>query len=208
MKNLMLSFALITTLVMTSCKQSSKIETQTLDEEPQAEKAPKVKEVSANATEIYAPQSVNDTLAERIKTYIKDEYLKKNDLELIPVEQRKFQFYQIDLDNDGKPEIFVNFLTSFFCGTGGCNILLLNNNLKKITNFTVMRTPLYVENKSKNGWKIILVRSEGELKELSFNKGTYPSNPSVVEKAPYDAPSGSAVIMFDETYSKAKTYAF
>lgn len=208
MKNLILSFTFFASMVLLGCKQGSKEEAQSLSEEPQTEIAPTERQMSVGESENYAPQSVNDSLAEKIKAYITSEYINKGDLEFIPEEQRKFQLYQIDLNNDGNKEIFVNFMTSYFCGSGGCNILLLSHDLKKITNFSVMITPLFVENETKNDWRIILVRSVGELKELSFNKGTYPSNPSVVNKAPYDAPSGHAEIMFDDTFSKAKTYSF
>lgn len=156
----------------------------------------------------YAKQSVNEELAAEIKKFITSSYLSEGDLRVIPEKDRKFQLYQIDLNGDGENEVFVNFMTSYFCGTGGCNLLLLNNKLEVITKFTVLRTPLFAEKSIKNGWNILLTRSGGELKELVYSNDTYPNNPSMVEKAPYDAPSGHAEIMFDDNFSKAKTYSF
>ena len=58
------------------------------------------------------------------------------------------------------------------------------------------------------GWRILLTKSQGDLKELIYNDGSYPPNPSMVDKAIYDAPSGHAEIMFDPDYSNPKTYSF
>jgi hypothetical protein len=160
------------------------------------------------STQRYSTQSVNDSLAAEIKKYITTEFIKDDELKLMTEDQRKFQFYQIDMNNDGELEVFVNFITSYFCGTGGCTILLLDNHLKPITKFTVTRTPLFAEQTMKNGWRILLTTSRGELKELVYENGSYPPNPSMVGKAPYDAPSGHAEIMFDMNYSNPKSYSF
>ena len=129
-------------------------------------------------------------------------------MELLSVEDHKFQYFAVDLNGDGKEEYFVNFMSPYFCGTGGCTVLLLDHESNIITKFTVMDNPIYVEKSEHNGWKVLLVRSEGELKELKYENGTYPINPSVLPKAPYDAPSGSAIIMFDDNFAKAKTYTY
>ena len=157
--------------------------------------------------EEFVQQSVDKQLASNIKNFLVNDYL-KDDLQFIPKEQRKFQFYKIDLNGDGNNEIFVRFLTSYFCGSGGCTFLLLDKYGEIITKFTVTREPFWVEQKKENGWAIILVKDSGVFKELKFENGSYPGNPSVLPKAPYDAPSGHAEIIFDENYSKAKTYEF
>lgn len=203
MKNVLLLFVVVS--VLYTCKK--KIENQVA--EPIIEdKVEQVEVKNEEPKEIFTPQSVNDTLAEQIKDFITTQYLSEGDLNIIDESQRKFQLYQIDLNNDGNNEVFVNFMTSYFCGTGGCTLLLLSPELKPITKFTVTSTPLWVEQTMKNGWKIILTRSQGELKELIYTNGTYPSNPSMVAKAPYDAASGHAEILFDNNFSPAKTYTF
>ncbi|MBD0825232.1 hypothetical protein [Aestuariibaculum marinum] len=202
MKKTLLLFVIVG--VLHACK--NKVEHQVT--EPLEQPVEQVDVKKEAPKEIYASQSVNDALAEQIKDFITTQYLSEGDLNIIDASQRKFQLYQIDLNNDGKNEVFVNFMTSYFCGTGGCTILLLSPELKTITRFTVTRTPLWVEPSMKNGWKIILTRSLGELKELTYANGTYPSNPSMVEKAPYDAASGHAEILFDDNFSPPKTYSF
>lgn len=155
----------------------------------------------------FAPQTVDDQLAININKYLIDDYLKR-ELNIMSEADRKYQFHKIDLNADGIEEIFLRFESTFFCGSGGCTYLLLDSEFNKITHFTVMNAPVFVEPTSENGWKLLLVKSEGELKELKFEDGSYPSNPSVVHKAPYDAPSGHAQVLFDDASIKSKTYTF
>ncbi|TRZ42771.1 hypothetical protein DMZ48_11915 [Robertkochia solimangrovi] len=150
--------------------------------------------------------SENTDLTDRLVGFLQDRF--KEDMEFLKPEDRKFQFDQLDLNGDGNKEIFIRFLTSYFCGTGGCDLLLLKSDLSEITHFTVMNVPLWIEQTQKNGWRIILTRDRDGLKELSYENGTYPNNSSMVEKAPYDAASGNAYIMFDENFNPAITHDF
>ncbi|QAA82545.1 hypothetical protein EI546_12810 [Aequorivita sp. H23M31] len=146
-------------------------------------------------------------LLDRLENYILTDYLTERDLRVIPKDQRKIQLYQIDLNSDGRKEILLNFITSYFCGSGGCNMVLLNDELQPITEFTVMQTPIYVEDTFKNGWKVLKVHSEGKWRELEYKNGSYPSNPSVVAGSA-DSPSKTATILFDNENSEVKTYSF
>jgi hypothetical protein len=154
-----------------------------------------------------APPSDNDMMVANIRNFLTEEYL-KDDLAVMPAEDRKFQFYQIDLNGDGNREIFVRFLSPYFCGSGGCTFLLLDEYGEVITRFTVIRAPIFVEDNRKNGWAVLLVKDGDVFRELAYEDGSYPSNPSVVDKAPYDAPSGHAQVLFDEELGPAKTYTF
>lgn len=140
----------------------------------------------------------DNSLNNKIKDYLNDKFLTDEDKRVISERDRKFKFYEIDLNEDGKNEIFVNLTSPYFCGTGGCTILLLSNGLELITKFTVTNSPIFVEPTLKNGWKILSVYSNTEWKQLVYSDGKYPSNPSVLKKAPYDAPSGHAEMIFGE----------
>ncbi|MEQ9169140.1 MAG: alpha/beta hydrolase [Fulvivirga sp.] len=155
----------------------------------------------------YARQTIDDELATDINQFLLNDYLKR-EVKIMQEADRKYQFYKIDLNEDGIDEIFVRFESTFFCGSGGCTYLLLDANFNTITQFTVMNAPIYVEPKTENSWKLLLVRSEGELKELKFEGGSYPTNPSVLPKAPYDAPSLNAQVLFDDASIKSKIYTF
>lgn len=155
----------------------------------------------------YVSQSVDEDLANNLRNFLVNDYL-KNDISLLQKSDRKFQFYKVDLNADGNDEIFVRFLTPYFCGTGGCTFLLLDKYGEIITEFTVMRAPIFIESIKENGWSLLLVKDSGVFKELKYKNGTYPSNPSMLSKAPYDAPSGHAEVLFDNDFGNAKTYQF
>ena len=155
----------------------------------------------------YVPQSVDEDLANNLRNFLINDYLKK-DISGMDKKDRKFQFYKVALNADGIDEIFVRFLTPYFCGTGGCTFLLLDKYGEIITKFTVMRAPIFIESTKENGWSLLLVKDAGVFKELTYKNGTYPSNPSMLSKAPYDAPSGHAEVLFDKDFGNAKTYEF
>lgn len=156
--------------------------------------------------EYYVPQSTDEQTANNLKSflrnYVGDEYEQLQDMD------KKFQFYKKDLNGDGSDEIFVRLMGPYFCGTGGCTFLLLDKYGEIITKFTVTRAPIFIEPKEVNGWSLLLVRDSGVFKELVNENGTYPSNPSVLPKAPYDAPSGHAEIMFHDDLYKSKTFEY
>lgn len=155
----------------------------------------------------FVVQSTDQQTANNLKNFLTLDYL-KDDLSLLQSTDRKFQFYRIDLNGDGNMEIFVRFMGPYFCGSGGCTFLLLDSYGEVITKFTVTRAPFFVESSKVNGWSILLVKDAGVFKELTFENGSYPSNPSVLPKAPYDAPSGHAQVMFDDEFYKSKTFDF
>jgi hypothetical protein len=156
--------------------------------------------------EFYVPQSTDEQTAKNLKSFLKnyvgDEYAYLQDLD------KKFQFYKKDLNDDGSDEIFVRLMGPYFCGSGGCTFLLLDNYGELITKFTVTRAPIFIEPSKVNGWSLLLVRDSGVFKELIFENGSYPSNPSLLPKAPYDAPSGHAELMFDEDLYRSKTFEY
>lgn len=154
----------------------------------------------------FSKQSVDDELANKLKKYITSDFLEEGDLKAIKEEQRKFQFYKIDLNNDGKEEVFVNFISSYFCGTGGCTVLLLDSNLELINRFSPTQT-LYIEETVQNDWKVIFTKAEGKWRKLIYENGFYPTNPTIVEEVE-ETPSEEATIMFNDDNSNAKTYTF
>ncbi len=144
---------------------------------------------------------------DRIENFILTEYLDERDLRRLSKDERKFQIHQIDLNNDGEKEIFINFTSSYFCEEKGCSVLLLNDKLKLITEFTLTQTPIYVEDTLENDWRSIMVRSKGKWRRLIYKDGSYPSNPSDVEISK-DAPAKTATLLFDKDNKDLRTYSF
>ena len=75
--------------------------------------------------ENFAVQSVDELMSKNISNFLTQSYL-KNDIQFLSENDRKFQMYKIDLNGDGKEEYFVRFISSYFCGSGGCTFLLLD----------------------------------------------------------------------------------
>lgn len=95
---------------------------------------------------------------------------------------RKYVFLKADLNADGKEEIFVGFTGMNWCGSGGCTALILSEEGKLITSFTVADFPFIILDQETKGWKDLVVRSGGTDRLLQWNGKTYPSNPSVATK--------------------------
>ncbi|WP_369027176.1 hypothetical protein [Qipengyuania sp. RANM35] len=92
-----------------------------------------------------------------------------------------------DLNSDGADEAIVYLVTPYFCGTGGCNTLILTPAgpmWEKVGEISVSRTPITVMDTSSNGWKDITVAIGGGGGApgnalLKFDGKAYPSNPTV-----------------------------
>lgn len=187
---------LFSIFVILSCKNEAKQKVQ-----------PSVETKDSIVKSAYVTPSTDQQTAHNLKNFLTLEYLKE-DLAFLQPKDRKFQFYRTDLNDDGNQEIFVRLMGPYFCGSGGCTFLLLDKYGEIITKFTVTRAPIFVEPTKSNGWSLLLVRDSGVFKELSFNDGSYPNNPSLLEKAPYDAPSGHAQVMFDDDNFPCQTFEF
>jgi len=202
MKNYILLFLLV---FVFSCKQKEKnitippkVEEETLE--------PDFKNTLKQEDSRFMDFTENDELAKRVGNFLKEDYL-KSDINILMENDRKFQLAEVDLNNDGKKEIFINFMTPYFCGSGGCNILLLDSNFNVITKFTVMQIPLFLQKETTNNWKNLLIRSGEDFRQLVYKNGKYPSNPSVVKKYPY-SPNAHDWVLFDDQFSPSKTYTF
>jgi len=112
----------------------------------------------------------------------------------VPEIDRRFEFYSSDLNTDGKPEYFVKLVSPYFCGTGGCTILLFDSEIKLIQKFTVSNV-FYIQPNTVNGWKVIMTRSGKNWRKLQY---PYPNNPSILPNST-EIPSRDAQVL---TYSK------
>lgn len=126
------------------------------------------------AANISDPQTV-DLVRSKLQSLFGDD-LAKN---IIGSGSRKFTIFRYDLNDDGKQEIFTGFNGSYFCGTGGCSWLLLDDAGNTITRFTVTDYPVVISADKTNAWKDLIVSTGGKNHLLKFNGKNYPSNPSV-----------------------------
>jgi hypothetical protein len=96
----------------------------------------------------------------------------------------------VDLNDDGQAEAVVYLTGGGWCGSGGCNTLILSktdSSFNLVTNITISRPPVRVLTSTSHGWHdlSVWVQGGGVLPgyeaELRFDGSTYPPNPS---KAP------------------------
>ncbi len=149
--------------------------------------------------------TAENSLTLKIKDYINSQYLRPEDQKTIDASDRTFNLSQIDLNNDGKKEIFINFFTPYFCGSGGCTLLLLDSDLKLINRFTVMRTPITIDSKTEDGWKVLWLQDGNSWKMLTPKNGKYPSNPSII-KDTKEIPERNSLKLFNTTTSKKYSF--
>lgn len=154
---------------------------------------------SANQTAINndtltADNTVHTNAASHLAAFLRKYYQEDLDKNLLDSNSKKFTYSEYDLNQDGKMETFIGLTGSYFCGSGGCTALLLDNNGKLLTRFTVARYPFTISSLSTNSWKDLLVESAGKQHVLKFNGKTYPSNPSVQPEFKGDLSSGDQVL--------------
>lgn len=126
----------------------------------------------------YPANASSKATAELVRKSLVDSILKA-DLASMDSSARKFVFSEMDLNADGQNEIFVGFTGGYFCGSGGCTIMLLDSEGHAITQFTVSEYPVIVDNNKTNGWSDLIINSNGKNHLMKFDGKKYPSNPSV-----------------------------
>ncbi len=111
----------------------------------------------------------------------------------------RYVYGRVDLNGDGKDEIFVYLLGSVFCGTGGCNLMLFTEaqgGYTLVNDFPISRLPVIVSAETTEGWNdIIRLESGGGAPPAyvthSFDgkqyveRGRMPAADTAPEGAPY-----------------------
>jgi hypothetical protein len=88
----------------------------------------------------------------------------------------RYIYGRVDLNEDGRREVFVYLLGSIFCGTGGCNLLLFteeDNGYSLVNNFPISRLPIIVSNEKTEGWSNLIRRESGGGVPPSYVKHAY-----------------------------------
>jgi len=186
MKKNVLFFMGLVFLGMTSCKKEVKgneVATDTTAVVVDTAAATKMVDPDPTDTipaESYGINSSNLKTADLVRLTIKDLY--KDDLakNVIDDYSKRFIFFEYDLNEDGNKEILVGFTGPYFCGTGGCTQLLLDNQGNVITTFSVSDYPVIIDTNKTNGWKDLFIYSGGKNRIVKFDGKKYPSNPSVL----------------------------
>jgi len=131
------------------------------------------------AASSYGIDTYRKEAVDMVRQALRDKFKSDLDNHVIDSRSRTFTLFEYDLNDDGKKEIFVGLTGSYFCGTGGCNVWLLNAEGKQITEFTVTTTPIVVSKSRTNNWNDLFINSRGVWHIVKFKGDQYPSNPSV-----------------------------
>ena len=185
MKKAIVTLSLLAFLGLTSCKKEAKQEESAIDSTAVVVDTVKTEAmVDPDPTDTipagsYGINSSNLKTADLIRLTIKDLY--KDDLakNIVSDLSQKFIFFEYDLNEDGKKEILVGFTGPYFCGSGGCTQLLLDDQGNVITQFSVSGNPVVIDTNKTNGWKDLFIYSGGKYRIVKFNGKKYPSNPSM-----------------------------
>ena len=91
-----------------------------------------------------------------------------------------YVYGRVDLNGDGRDEVLAYLLGPFFCGTGGCTLLLFTesgNGYSLVNEFPTSRLPITVSSTKTGGWNDIIRPESGGGTKPSYSTGT-PSTAS------------------------------
>ncbi len=115
---------------------------------------------------------------------------------------------RIDLNGDGRDEVFVYPMGSIFCGTGGCTLFLFTeagDGLALVDSFPISRTPFIVSVEDTNGWRNLVRRESGGGAPPSWVLHTFDGERYVEsERMPGDAtaPAGTWCLAGEFSYDE------
>jgi len=115
-----------------------------------------------------------------------------------------YRLGQADLNSDGDAEILVYSNGSEACGTGGCNLFVVERNdggFRMSSDTTIVHLPVRILPTSHNGWRdlAVTVYGGGILEpyeaRLPFDGQKYAENPTVPPASPVDGEKGEDIIV-------------
>lgn len=113
----------------------------------------------------------------------------------------------VDLNADGKDEVFVYMLGSIFCGTGGCNLMLFTegpDGYTLVNDFPISRLPVIVSAKKNKGWYDIIRLESGGGAPATYVTHTFDGKKYIEQdRIPVDgAPEGTPYLTGELAFDK------
>ena len=110
-----------------------------------------------------------------------------------------FSHAAVDLNGDAFADAVVMLLGGGWCGSGGCNLLVLRGvegGYELVSASTVTREPVRVSPETVKGWRTLIVYSKGTGDVLMpFDGARYPSNPSMQSPASADQVAAAEILL-------------
>jgi len=119
--------------------------------------------------------------------------------------EARYAYGRVDLNGDGTEEVLAILMGSVFCGTGGCNLLLLKKEeagYTVINAFPISRLPIIVSDHKTAGWADLLRPEHGGGAERSYVKHVFDGSRYVeAERLPADVtPEGTWLLTGEYAY--------
>lgn len=126
----------------------------------------------------------------------------------LPTGRGRYVYSRIDLNGDGRDEVFVYLLGSIFCGTGGCTLQLFTESTDGyalVSQFSVSRTPVIVSATTTGGWNDLYRLESGGGAQASYAKHTFDGTGYTVrERIPAGKiPAGKRCLAGEVTIERA-----
>lgn len=178
MKNILHFFILIlTSLFIFSCGKKEDTNKQSINTSPDTVIS---KQLPKDSTSVLDPKEESkriEVAALKITGFLKS-YSIGDNRKLTDLD-RTFIFDSYDLNNDGKFEYLVGLTGTYYCGTGGCTMLVLNSDFTLNSEIAGVNYPILISNSELNkGWKNLYVASSGSYHLLKYTGTKYPANPA------------------------------
>jgi hypothetical protein len=119
----------------------------------------------------------------------------------------RYVYNRVDLNNDGREEVFVYLIGSIFCGTGGCNLLLFTRGetgYALVNDFPISRTPVIVSPRKTGGWSDVIKLESGGGAPASYVRYAFDGTRYVERErmAAAPVPEGMRYLTGEPTFDK------
>jgi len=119
----------------------------------------------------------------------------------------RYVYDRVDLDGDGKDETFVYLLGPYFCGTGGCTLLLFTparDVYSLLAEFPISRVPVVVSPARSQGWNDLWRLESGGGAPPSYVRHVFDGRRYVMRerRAGDQAPEGRRVLSGEATFAR------
>lgn len=119
----------------------------------------------------------------------------------------RYVYGRVDLNGDGRDEVFAYLLGSIFCGTGGCNLQLFTDapdGYRLVNDFPISRLPVIVSSQQSGGWSDLYRLEFGGGAPASYVRHTFDGTRYVErERMPAgQAPAGKRYLAGELTFQK------
>ena len=165
-----------------------------MDYDDAQQQAATVPQVSCEEYDTLLDEFQSGILQQTVNTTDRSRLLKINAAALNEMGLTKEQLHEVnfleravDLDRDYQTnEYLLYIMDPMLCGTGGCNLLVIDEQGKILSQTTVVKLPVYTTastsedlQNNKGAWKELYVWSQGLRRLSPDDNGTYPENASV-----------------------------